>query len=167
MAHTLSDLPLEFRPRKAAVTVVLALIIGLEVVFAIGFEFIAKWPVRTFFTRGLVSTLSFLFMIGACVWGLIDLRSRRDRIVIDEAGVLVELNGEERSYRWTEMARFHLVLVHARSKLRMVAIERFGEEGFEAKANVIWPRFGPSTDEFLSLLRAGKARWGAAEPERL
>jgi hypothetical protein len=165
MAPTLSDLPLEFRPRKAAPTMVFALIILLEIVFAIGFELVSKWPPGAFLTRGLPSTLSFLFMIGACVWGMTKVLRRNDRLVIDESGVTVDLDGVERCYRWSEMARFHLVMVHARTKLHMVAIERTGEAGFDARANVIWPRFGPDTGDFLALLRAGKARWGAGEAD--
>ena len=161
MPYTLADLPLEFRPKKLATTMVFALIIGLELIFAVVFEVVAKWPLEAFYTRGLISTLSFLFMVGACVWGIVEVQRLKDRLAIDETGVVVDLNGVERRYRWTDMARFHVVLVHARSKLHMVAIERKGDTGFDARANVIWPRFGPSPEEFLSLLRAGKARWGA------
>ncbi len=160
MSHTLDDLPLEFRPGKRAPTAVFALIILLELLFAVSFESVARWPAAMFIGPGLGSTLAFLFMIGACVWGIVQVQRRADRLLIDEAGVIVTLGGAERRYRWTEMARFHLVMVHARTKLHMVAIERRGESAFDAKANVIWPRFGPSTDDFLTLLRAGKARWG-------
>jgi hypothetical protein len=161
MLHSLSDLPLDFRPKKLAPTMVFVMIIFLEAVFAVAFELVAKWPPQAFLTRGLISTLSFLFMIGACVWGIVQVQTRRDRLLIDQTGVIVDLDGVERRYRWTEMARFHLVLVHARSKLHMVAIERWGEASFDPKANIIWPKFGPGTEEFLGLLRAGKARWGA------
>jgi hypothetical protein len=160
MSPSLDDLPLEFRPGKLAPTLVLALVILLELTFAAVFEAVARWPIRMFLGAGLLSTLSFLFMLGACVWGIVRVQRRDDRLVIDESGVVIALGGAERRYRWSEMARFHLVLVHARTKLHMVAIERRGDGAFDARANVIWPRFGPSTDEFLRLLRAGKARWG-------
>lgn len=163
MPYTLSDLPLEFRPKKQGPTVVLSLIIVLELVFAIGFEMSTKWPLANFFTKGLISTLSFLFIVGACVVGIVQAHRRKDRLVIDETGVVLDQNGISRAWCWADMGRFHLVVVHAPSKLRMVAIEPRGqEEGFDAKANVIWPKFGPSTEEFLNLLRAGKARWGDA-----
>lgn len=160
MPHTPADLPLEFRPKKLAPTMVFALIILLEVMFAIGFEMATHWSVEMFLTKGLISTLSFLFMVGACVFGIVQAQRRKDRLVIDETGVLLDLNGVSRTWRWTDMARFHLVLVHARSKLHMVAIEPKGQGAFDARANVIWPRFGPSTDDFIKILRAGKARWG-------
>jgi hypothetical protein len=162
MTYSLADLPLEFRPRKLAMTMVFALIIVLELAFAVSFELIAKWPLEAFYTRGLINSLSFLFMVGACVWGIVDVQRKTDRLVIDQTGVELELNGVRRAWAWTEMARFHLVLVHPRSKLHMVAIEPKGQGTFDAKANVIWPRFGPGTDEFLAILRAGKARWGEA-----
>jgi hypothetical protein len=164
MTYSLEDLPLEFRPKTFATIAVFTLIILLELVFAIAFEVVAKWPPEAFFTRGLVATLSFLFMIGVCGWGIVEVRRRKDRLVITETGIIVDLGGVERRYLWPEMARFHLVLVHERSKLHLVAIERTSDTAFEARANVIWPRFGPSTHEFLSLLRAGKARWGASGP---
>ena len=91
---------------------------------------------------------------------MIEVQRRKDRLFIDQTGLIVDLNGVERRYLWTEMAHLHVVLVHARTKLHMVAIERRGEAAFDPKANVIWPRFGPGADEFLALLRAGKARWG-------
>jgi hypothetical protein len=162
MPYTLSDLPLEFRPKKQGPTVVLSLIIVLELMFAAGSEMANKWPPKWFFTTGLISTLAFLFMVGACIVGIVQAHTRKDRLVIDETGVLLDQNGVSRAWRWTDMARFHLVLVHAPSKLRMVAIEPRGDEAFDAKANVIWPKFGPTTEEFLGLLRAGKARWGEA-----
>jgi hypothetical protein len=161
MSYTLSDLPLEFRPKKQGPTVVLSVVIVLELVFAVSFEMDNHWPVQAFFTKGLISTLSFLFIVGACVFGIVQAHTRKDRLVIDESGVVLDLNGVSRAWRWSDMGRFHLVMVHAPSKLRKVAIEPRGqEEGFDAKANVIWPKFGPSTEEFLNLLRAGKARWG-------
>ena len=43
------------------------------------------------------------------------------------------------------MARFHLVMVHARTKLQMIAIEPRGQGAFDAKANVIRTKFGPET----------------------
>jgi hypothetical protein len=123
----------------------------------------AKWPIQAFYTKGLISTLSFLFIVGACIFGIVQAHTRKDRLLIDESGVLLDLNGVSRAWRWNDMGRFHLVMVHAPSKTRMVAIEpRGGDGSFDAKANVIWPKFGPSTEEFLGLLRAGKARWGAA-----
>jgi len=161
MPDTLADLPLEYRPRKFAMTMVCVLVIVLEIVFAIGFEISAKWPLEAFFTRGLISTLSFAFMIGASIWGIVEVQRKTDRLTIDQTGVVLDLNGVVRRWAWTDMARFHLVLVHKRSNLHMVAIEPKGQgSAFDAKANVIWPRFGPGTDEFLRLLRAGKARWG-------
>jgi hypothetical protein len=162
MNLSLDDLPLEFRPGKLAPTLVLGLVILLELTFAAVFESLVKWPIAMFLGPGLISTLSFLFMVAACAWGIVRVQRRADRLVIDETGVIVALDGIERRYLWSEMARIHLVLVHARTKLHMVAIERRGEAAFDAKANVIWPRFGPSTEEFLKLLRAGKARWGEA-----
>ncbi|MDB5479711.1 MAG: hypothetical protein JWO83_764, partial [Caulobacteraceae bacterium] len=137
-----------------------SLIIVLELMFAGGFEMTNRWPPKWFFTTGLISTLSFLFIVGVCVVGIVQAHRRKDRLVIDETGVLLDQNGVSRAWRWTDMARFHLVVVHAPSKLRMVAIEPPDHEAFDAKANVIWPKFGPSTEEFLGLLRAGKARWG-------
>ncbi len=160
MTHSLDDLPLEFRPKKLAPTMVFALIIALELMFAVGFEIQAKWPPEAFYTKGLISTLSFLFMVGACVFGIVETQRKTDRLTLDRNGVVLEMNGATRAWAWKDMARFHLVLVHARSKLHMVAIEPKGQGVFDAKANVIWPRFGPGTDEFLALLRAGKARWG-------
>jgi hypothetical protein len=160
MRYSLDDLPLIFRPGKLAPTVVLSLVIMLELIFAASFESVERWPVATFLHAGLASTLSFLFMLGACVWGIVRVQRRTDRLVIDGSGVIVALDGKERRYGWSEMARFHLVVVHARTKLHMVAIERQGESDFDPRANVIWPRFGPSADEFLKLLRAGKMRWG-------
>ncbi len=161
MSYSLADIPLEFRPKKLAPTMVFALIILLELGFAAGFLIVGKWPVQTLLTTGLPTTLSFLFMIGVCVWGIVQAQTRKDQLTIDETGVRLHLNGVDRAWRWTEMARFHLVLVHARSKMHMVAIEPKGQGAvFDAKANVIWPRFGPSTDDFLALLRAGKAKWG-------
>ena len=160
MPLTLADLPLEFRPKKTAPTMVFILIIVLEVIFAAGFEIVQRWPLRTFFTTGLISTLSFLFMVGVCIWGIVDAQTKQDRLTIDQEGVLVHLNGVTRQWDWRDMARFHLVLVHARTKLHMVAIEPKGAVAFDAKANVIWPRFGPDTEAFYALLRAGKARWG-------
>jgi hypothetical protein len=162
MPHSLDEVPLEFRPKKLAPTMVFALIILLEIIFAVGFELIARWRLADFFGKGLISTLSFLFMIGACIFGIVDVRRKQDRLLIDETGVTVNLGGVERRYLWPDMARFHLVLVHARSRLHMVAIEPRGATDFDAKANVIWPRFGPGTEDFLRLLRAGKARWGGA-----
>ena len=160
MTHSLDNLPLEFRPKKLAPTMVFALIIALELIFAAVFELQAKWPLEAFYTRGLISTLSFLFMIGACVFGIVETQRKTDRLTLDETGVSLEMGGATRAWAWRDMARFHLVLVHARSKLHMVAIEPKAQGMFNAKANVIWPRFGPGTDEFLALLRAGKARWG-------
>ncbi len=160
MTHSLDNLPLEFRPKKLAPTMVFALIIALELIFAVFFELQAKWPLEAFFTRGLISTLSFLFMIGVCVFGIVETQRKTDRLTLDETGVSLEMGGATRAWAWKDMARFHLVLVHARSKLHMVAIETKGQGVFDAKANVIWPRFGPGTDEFLALLRTGKARWG-------
>jgi hypothetical protein len=162
MDPSLDKLPLEYRPGKVAPTAVFSLIILLELIFAVGFQSVARWPLARFVGPGLASTLSFLFMIGACVWGIVRVQRRTDRLVIDETGVVVILNGVERRWRWSEMARFHLVLVHGRTKLHMGAIARRGERAFDPRANVIWPRFGPATDEFLRLLRAGKARWGEA-----
>jgi len=164
MPYALSDLPLEFRPKKRGPTVVLSLIIVLELMFAVGFEINSRWPPEAFFTKGLISTLSFVFIVGACVFGIVQAHRRKDRLVIDETGVRLDLNGVSRTWRWTDMARFHLILVHAPSKLRMVAIEPRGQDEFDARANVIWPKFGPSTEEFLGLLRAGKARWGEDQP---
>jgi hypothetical protein len=158
------DLPLEFRPKKQGPTLVLSLIILLEVMFAVGSEMSNHWPPKWFYTTGLISTLAFLFMIGACVFGIVQAHTRKDRLVIDETGVTLDLNGVTRAWRWSDMGRFHLVTVHAPSKTRMVAIEPRdqGEAAFDARANVIWPKFGPSTEDFLNLLRAGKARWGEA-----
>jgi len=161
MPPTLADLPLEYRPRKLATTMVFALVILLEIVFAIGFEISAKWPLEAFYTRGLIATLSFLFMVGASLWGIYQVQTKTDHLTIDQTGVELELDGVVRRWAWIDMGRFHLVLVHRRSGLHMVAIEPKGRGGdFDAKANVIWPRFGPGTDELLGLLRAGKARWG-------
>lgn len=160
MPPSLADLPLEFRPKKGATIGVLVLLIALEVVFAAAFEIQAKWPLAAFFTTGLISTLSFLFLVGAAVFGIVQAVNSRDHLLIDETGVSLRQNGVERRWPWRDMARFHLVLVHRRSKLHMVAIEPKGDAAFNAKANVIWPRFGPNTDEFLALLRAGKAKWG-------
>ena len=160
MPQTIDDAPLEFRPRKLAPTMVFAMIILLELVFGVVFEIQAKWPLEAFYTTGLVTSLSYLFMIGACIFGIVEVQRKTDRLLIDENGVELVLNGVRRAWAWKEMARFHLVLVHARSKLHMVAIEPKGQGTFDPKANVIWPRFGPGTDEFLALLRAGKARWG-------
>jgi len=160
MSYNLDDAPLEFRPKKLAPTMVFALIIVLELIFAVCFELLAKWSVADFLAKGLISTLSFLFMIGACVWGIVDVQRKQDRLLIDDTGVTVSIGGVERRYLWPDMARFHLVMVHARSRLHMVAIEPNGATDFDAKANIIWPRFGPGTEEFLRLLRAGKARWG-------
>jgi hypothetical protein len=160
MPYTLADLPLEFRPKRLAPTLVLLLVIGLEIAFAVNFELTAKWPLQTFFARGLTTTLSFLFMVGACVWWIVQIQRKSDRLRIDEDGVFLDLNGVQRSWAWADMARFHLVLVHARAKVQMIAIERKGDVDFDARANVIWPRFGPETKELLALLRAGKARWG-------
>ena len=160
MPYTLSDLPLEFRPKKQGPTVALSVVIVLELMFAVGFEATNHWPVQAFFTKGLISTISFLFIVGVCVFGIVQAHRRKDRLVIDETGVRLDLDGASRAWRWSDMGRFHLVMVHAPSKTRMVAIEPRGEEAFDAKANVIWPKFGPSTEEFLTLLRAGKARWG-------
>lgn len=163
MPYALSDLPLEFRPKKQGPIVALSVVIVLELLFAVGFEINNHWPVQAFFTKGLISTLSFLFIVGACIVGIVQAQRRKDRLVIDESGVLLDLNGVSRAWRWSDMGRFHLVTVHAPSKLRKVAIELRGqEEGFDARANVIWPKFGPSTEDFLNLLRAGKARWGDA-----
>jgi len=161
--YTLMDLPLEFRPRKFAIATVCAVVIVLEVMAAIGFESSARWPLEAFFTKGLITTLSFLFMVGACVWGIVQAYRRKDRLVIDEDGVLLDLNGVVRSWRWADMGRFHLVLVHARSNLHAVAIEPKGQRDFDAKANIIWPRFGPSTSDLIKLFQAGKARWGAVQ----
>ena len=136
------------------------LLILLELVFAASFEMQAKWPLSAFFTTGLISTLAFLFMVGVAVFGIAQALRSKDHLYIDDTGVILRLDNVERRWRWRDMARFHLVLVHKRSKLHMVAIEMKGDTGFDAKANVIWPRFGPNTDEFLALLRAGKARWG-------
>jgi hypothetical protein len=161
MTYTLADLPLEFRPKKMAPSMVLGLLIVLELGFATAFELVAKWPVEAFYTRGLVSTLSFLFLVGACVWGIADIQRKTDHLTIDENGVTLELDGAKRSWAWADMARFHLVTVHARSKLQMIAIEPRGQGLFDARANIIRTRFGPETNAFLGLLRAGKARWGA------
>jgi hypothetical protein len=160
MPYSLADLPLEFRPKVQGPVLVLSLIIVLELMFAGGSEVANKWPPKWFFTTGLISTLAFLFMVGACAVGIVQALRRKDRLVIDETGVRLDQNGVSRAWRWAEMGRFHLVVVHKPSKLRMVAIEPPGEAAFDARANVIWPRFGPSTEEFLNLLRAGKARWG-------
>ena len=163
MPYTLADLPLEFRPKKQGPIVALSAVIVLELAFAVWFETSAKWPIQTFFTKGLISTLSFLFIVGACTVGIVQALRRRDRLLIDEAGVVLDLNGVSRAWRWSDMGRFHLVMVHAPSKTRMVAIEpRDQAEPFDARANVIWPKFGPTTEQFLNLLRAGKARWGEA-----
>jgi len=163
MPYSLSDLPLEFKPNRQAPTVALSVVIVLELMFAVGFEMSNHWPVAAFFGKGLISTLSFLFIVGACVVGLVQAHRRKDRLVIDETGVRLDLNGVSRAWRWHDMGRFHLVTVHARSKTRVVAIEpRGAQPSFDAKANVIWPKFGPSTEEFLKLLLAGKARWGGA-----
>lgn len=163
MPHTLAEIPLEFRPKKLAASMVFGLVILLEVVFAVNFELQAKWPLATFFTHGLPTTLAFAFMVGVCVWGIVDVQRKTDRIHIDETGLTVCLHGVERRYAWTDMARFHKVLVHKRSQMHMVAIERWSDMNFDAKANVIWPRFGPGTDELLKLLVAGKARWGGGQ----
>ena len=160
MPHTLADLPLDFRPKQTAKIGVFILLILLELVFAATFEMQAKWPITAFFTTGLISTLAFLFMVGAAGFGIVQAMRSTDHLFIDDTGVILRLDNVERRWRWRDMARFHLVLVHKRSKLHMVAIELKGDVGFDPKANVIWPRFGPSTDEFLALLRAGKARWG-------
>ena len=161
MPHTLADLPLDFRPRKTATIGVFILLIVLELLFATMFELQAKWPLAAFFTaNGLISTGSFLFLVGVAVFGIVQAARSRDHLLIDETGVILRLQDVERRWRWRDMARFHLVLVHKRSKLHMVAIELKGDPAFDPKANVIWPRFGPGTDEFLALLRAGKARWG-------
>jgi hypothetical protein len=161
MPYSLSDLPLEFRPKNQGPILALALVIVLEVTFAVGFEMNNRWPIQAFFGRGLLSTLSFLFMVGACVFGIVQVLQRKDRLVIDETGVLLDLNGVTRTWRWSDMGRFHLVMVHAPSKTQRVAIEPRGEAAtFDARANVISPRFGPSPDDFLGILRAGRARWG-------
>jgi hypothetical protein len=162
MPNTIDDFPLEFRPRKLGPTVVLSIVILLELVFAAHFESQAKWPPEMFFTKGIITTLSFLFMVGACVWGIIDVQRKPDRVFLDDTGVIVFLNGVERRYRWMEIARFHKVLVHARAQVYMVAIERKGEVAFDARANAIIAKFGPPADELLRLLVAAKARWGGA-----
>ena len=161
MPHTLADLPLDFRPKQGAKIGVFTLLILLELVFAASFEMQAKWPLAAFYTTGLISTLAFLFMVGVAVFGIVQALRSKDHLYIDDTGVILCLDSVERRWRWRDMARFHLVLVHKRSKLHMVAIEMKGDTDFDAKANVIWPRFGPNTDEFLALLRAGKTRWGA------
>jgi hypothetical protein len=161
MSYSLADLPLEFRPKKLAATMLLALLIALELVFAAVFVLVAKWPLDAFFTRGLASTLSFLFLVGACVWGIVDIQRKRDRLTIDETGVALELDGARRVWRWPDMARFHLVAAHPRSDSKFVAIEPKGAAAFDAKANLIKTKFGPETNDFLTILRAGKARWGA------
>jgi hypothetical protein len=165
MPYTLLDLPLEFRPKRQGPTLVLSLIIVLELMFAVGSELANKWPPKWFVTTGLISSLAFLFMIGACVFGIVQAHRRKDRLLIDEAGVRLDQNGVTRAWRWAEMGRFHLVTVHAPSKTRMVAIEPRDPVDFDARANVIWPKFGPSTDEFLKLLLAGKKRWGESVSE--
>jgi hypothetical protein len=161
MPPSLDDAPLEFRPDKRAPTIVFSLIILLELIFGGAFVVLAHWPPERFFTTGLISTLSFVFMIGACVFGIIEAQRRKDHLRIDEAGVTLHLDGVTRAWRWTDMNRFHLVTINARSGLKRVAIEPNGASGFDAKAHVIAPRFGPPTDALLTLLRAGKARWGA------
>jgi uncharacterized membrane protein len=163
MPYSLSDLPLEFKPKRQGTIVALSVVIVLELMFAVGFEMNNHWPLAAFFGKGLISTLSFLFIVGACAVGIVQAQRRKDRLVIDENGVRLELNGVARAWRWNDMGRFHLVTVHARSKTRVVAIEPRGEQStFDPKANVIWPKFGPSTEDFLKLLLAGKARWGEA-----
>ncbi|HLZ85505.1 MAG TPA: hypothetical protein VKQ54_18225, partial [Caulobacteraceae bacterium] len=107
----------------------------------------------------------FLFMIGACVFGIVQAHRRKDRLLIDETGVRLDQNGVTRAWRWAEMGRFHLVTVHGPSKTRMVAIEPRDPVGFDARANVIWPKFGPSTEDLLRLLLAGKKRWGESASE--
>ena len=92
MTYTLADLPLEFRPKKLAPSMVLGLLIVLELAFAVAFEVVAKWPVEAFYTRGLVSTVSFLFLVGACVWGIVDIQRKTDRLTIDDTGVVLELD---------------------------------------------------------------------------
>ena len=158
--YTLANVPLEFRPRRFPIALVCGVVILLELTAAVGFESSTRWPIEMFFTKGLISTLSFLFIVGACVFGIVQAYRRKDRLVIDETGVLLDLNGVVRSWRWVDMARFHLVLVHARSNLHAVAIEPKGERDFDAKANVIWPKFGPSTSDLIKLFQAGRARWG-------
>jgi hypothetical protein len=158
---TIDDLPLEFRPRKTAPTVVLLLVIALEVAFAARFVLVSHLTARTMASTGLAFALPFLALVGACVWQIIRIQTRTDRLRIDETGVVADLNGVERRWAWGEMARLHIVKMHARSGLQLVAIERQGEIDFDARASVIWPRFGPSTPQFLGLLRAGRARWGA------
>jgi hypothetical protein len=162
MPLSLDDAPLEFRPDTRAPTIVFSLIILLELIFGGAFVVMARWPLERFFTTGLISTLSFVFMIGACVYGIIEARRRTDRLRIDDTGVTLLLDGTTRAWRWDEMNRFHLVTVNARSGLKRVAIEPKGAANFDAKANLIAPRFGPPTDALLTLLRAGKARWGGA-----
>jgi hypothetical protein len=161
MPHTLADLPLDFRPKQQAKIGVYVLLIVLELVFAAVFETKAKWPLAAFLTtNGLITTLAFLFMVAVPVFGIVQAVRSQDHLLIDDTGVILKLDNVERRWRWRDMARFHLVLVHKRSKLHMVAIELKSDAAFDAKANVIWPRFGPNTDEFLALLQAGKARWG-------
>lgn len=166
MTYTLADLPLEFRPKKGGPTGVYVVFILLEVAFAVGFEMVQRQPPAAFFTgNGLISTLAFLFMVGVCVFGIYQTQTRQDRLVIDQSGVLLHLNDVTRQWAWTDMNRFHLVLVHKRTNLHRIAIEPYGALKFDARANLIWPRFGPDTAEFLALLKAGKARWGVAAPE--
>jgi hypothetical protein len=165
MPYSLADLPLEFRPKRLGPTMVLSLIIVLELMFAAGSEIANKWPPKWFVTTGLVSTLAFLFMIAACLAGIVQAQRRKDRLVIDETGVRLDQSGVTRAWRWSDMSRFHLVTVHAPSKTRMVAIEPKDADGFDARANVIWPKFGPTTDDFLKLLLAGKKRWGGSPAE--
>jgi hypothetical protein len=160
MPPSLDDAPLDFRPSKRAPTIVFSLIILLELIFGGAFVVLAHWPPERFFTTGLISTLSFVFMVGACVFGIVEAQRRKDHLRIDETGVTLHLDGATRAWRWDEMARFHLITVNARGGLKRVAIEPRGATGFDPKANLIAPRFGPPTDALLTLLRAGKARWG-------
>lgn len=110
--------------------------------------------------------LSFWMMLLLDAWTIVSLiiaTRRSARLRIDQNGVEFVVNGETRTYRWSDITRTRIVSVRAgRNVIDYVQILRRGQITNDRRLDLVTDQFGFSNDEWRSMISAGVAKWGQA-----
>jgi hypothetical protein len=160
MSYSLSDLPIDRINRKRGIITFLAIMGAVDWLLTIVILAAHDWNVgQTFGIRNFIG----LPLWGAfCLYGIVHFYRRHSRLLIDEKGVRLTVDGKTKMYAWSDIGRVRKVVAD-RNGDTAVQIVRKGQILPDNKSDLIWGEFGISMDDLLTLIRAGQTEWGTGE----